>query len=239
MSRQSRDISRAELVAMVATLRGILVEFDTVYGLPDDCEHEVRLALKQTTFAVNDEDLDGGGFAELEEPKMTTTKRICFHGTNERAAMKILDEGFAADSWFSLHLEDALMCGGPWVFQVVFDTPPEGWGDHDSNWQFHDPDPVGDDRIVALDYHEVDGIVEDAEARKRVFQAATAPQPPTQPLEIGQDVRTTSRLTGYIVDDAEPIKGSIKYMVEFLGGKLWLSPDEVEPVEPKDTEDPS
>jgi hypothetical protein len=65
--RWSANIRRQELITMVATLRGILVEFDTVYGLPADCAHEVRIALKQTSFSVNDDDLVAGGFAELEE----------------------------------------------------------------------------------------------------------------------------------------------------------------------------
>jgi hypothetical protein len=105
-----------------------------------------------------------------------TSKRICFHGTDERAAMKILDEGFADDSWFAMHLEDALMCGGPWVFQVVFDEPACGWDKLD--WQFHDAAPVPPDRIIALDHHTVDAIVEDAAARKRVFDDNMKATPP-------------------------------------------------------------
>jgi hypothetical protein len=46
--------------------------------------------------------------------------------------------------------------------------------------------------------------------------------------DIGRDVRTTGPLAGYILEVDQLQNGPI-YMVEFPGGKVWISPGEVEP----------
>jgi len=56
---------------------------------------------------------------------------ICYHGTDTKAAQSILETGFRPGSWFALHLEDALACGGLHIFEVVFEfekiTPEPTW----------------------------------------------------------------------------------------------------------------
>jgi len=69
--RQSEEIPRNQLITMIAQLRGVLVEFDRVYGLPQDCEREVGLVLQQTSFDASESDLVDGKFAELGVPRIS------------------------------------------------------------------------------------------------------------------------------------------------------------------------
>ena len=47
-------------------------------------------------------------------------KRYSYHGTTKENAKKIMDIGFKKNTWFALHLEDALEFGGEYVFRVLF-----------------------------------------------------------------------------------------------------------------------
>ena len=67
---------------------------------------------------------------------------ICFHGTSEAIAVRILQEGFLPDSWFARHMEDAVVYGGPYIFFVEFDDVPSDC------WQFHCPSAIPISRIV-------------------------------------------------------------------------------------------
>lgn len=57
---------------------------------------------------------------------------IVYHGTNQVNARKILKDGFKKDTYFALHLEDAIGYGGLYVFEVAYPLGriPEGC------WQF-------------------------------------------------------------------------------------------------------
>jgi len=71
-----------------------------------------------------------------------------YHGTNPRAANKILREGFKPDSWFAYHIEDARAFGGPVIFEVNFDAdkwPRDCIGGPD--WQMHHPKRIPPSRI--------------------------------------------------------------------------------------------
>ena len=73
--------------------------------------------------------------------------RNFYHGTNLKAADCIRCEGFRPDSWFAVHMEDAISCGGPVVFTVSLDV--NRLEDEDGEfWQFHILAPVGVDAIV-------------------------------------------------------------------------------------------
>lgn len=81
-------------------------------------------------------------------------KRICFHGTNITAALRIEEEGFRPDTWFARHLEDALAYGGNHVSLVAFDDPPD-------DWQFHVLEAVPRERIVKrwrIEYEEFEPL---------------------------------------------------------------------------------
>lgn len=95
--------------------------------------------------------------------------RICWHGTNKEAAMAILEEGFNPDSWFALHLEDALEFGGPWVFEVMFDDPPDGWEQFE--WQFHRLEAIPESQIISLTNYNPEVIVNYAHRREQVFNS--------------------------------------------------------------------
>jgi len=69
-------------------------------------------------------------------------KVACYHGTNAEAAQSILKMGFYSYTWFAAHLEDAIGYGGPHIFEVVFDDPPE-------TWQFRPLIAVPKERIVS------------------------------------------------------------------------------------------
>jgi len=67
---------------------------------------------------------------------------VRYHGTNEAAARKILQEGFLPDSWFAKNVGDAVAFGGRYVFVVQFgdDVP--------FDWQFHCLSAVPKTRIL-------------------------------------------------------------------------------------------
>ena len=53
--------------------------------------------------------------------------RIVFHGTDKKNAEAILENGFKKDTYFALHLEDALEFGGQYIFSVVLKCGDENW----------------------------------------------------------------------------------------------------------------
>lgn len=90
-------------------------------------------------------------------------KKICFHGTNAKAVKSILKIGFKADTWFAKHLEDAIVCGGPHVFEVIiiFDDEPD--------WQFRVPVPIPKERIISYKVYQVEKIFMNGTLREEVF----------------------------------------------------------------------
>lgn len=107
------------------------------------------------------------------------TVRIWFHGTKtKRAALAILRQGFHAETYFSAHLEDAVMFGGPYVFEVAMDVA-EPTGHPMEGWQLKVREPVLPDRIIALHRYEVTRLSENkdlrawvAEENRKDFEAA-------------------------------------------------------------------
>lgn len=89
---------------------------------------------------------------------------IAFHGTNEAEALSILKSGFNSGTYFAQHLEDAIIFGGPFVFEVAFDGPQQ------KDWQFCEFVSIPPDRIVSLERYEITKMLENKELRARVFK---------------------------------------------------------------------
>jgi len=90
---------------------------------------------------------------------------ICFHGTDLVASQTILQTGrFAIKTWFAQHLEDALEFGGPYVFGVAFDDPPQ-------SWQFR-AGPISLSNVVFLQHYTVNKLTENPILREQIFAAA-------------------------------------------------------------------
>ena len=68
-------------------------------------------------------------------------RRICYHGTNAKAAKLILQSGFEPFTHFASHLENALGFGGSHIFDVAFEGEPP-------DWQFMVSTTIGPERIV-------------------------------------------------------------------------------------------
>lgn len=77
-----------------------------------------------------------------------------YHGTNEYAAEMILIEGFKADSWFAVHLEDAICFGGDYVFEVALEWDEKS----DEDWQFHVLEPIPAKKIIKLQKYNIETI---------------------------------------------------------------------------------
>ncbi len=89
---------------------------------------------------------------------------ICYHGTTKRNAESILRGGFKPDSWFALHLEDAIEFGGAWVFETSFKDEVAHIG-----WQFHCRKAVPPTRIVGLKEYRVRVVEENRKLRDKIF----------------------------------------------------------------------
>ena len=70
-------------------------------------------------------------------------QQIHWHGTWKEQADAILREGFAPNTHFAMHMEDALAFGGPFVFEVWFDFKSV-------DWQFVSDSVIPPDRIKSL-----------------------------------------------------------------------------------------
>lgn len=82
-----------------------------------------------------------GGLLQRVLPKC-----LCYHGTNQVNAKGILKDGFKKDTYFAIHLEDAIGYGGVYVFEVAYPWSkiPKGC------WQFLCDAPVETKDIVCL-----------------------------------------------------------------------------------------
>lgn len=93
-------------------------------------------------------------------------KILCYHGTNADAARSILKEGFRPDSWFAVHLEDAIAYGGLHVFEVVFDSekiPQDAW-------QFHVLSEISPKHIVSYSVFQQRKVFENSILREEIFK---------------------------------------------------------------------
>ena len=90
-------------------------------------------------------------------------KIACYHGTNTKAAQSILKLGFYSYTWFAAHLEDAFCYGGPHIFEVVFDDPPE-------TWQFQPFIVIPKERIVSYSVFQQRVIFINEELREELHE---------------------------------------------------------------------
>lgn len=81
-------------------------------------------------------------------------KRYSYHGTTKQNAEKILKTGFKKNTWFALHLEDALEFGGEYVFRVRFDNEVSQY-----YWQFKiiEKIPISN-RVISLKKYDIKTI---------------------------------------------------------------------------------
>ncbi len=76
--------------------------------------------------------------------------QIVYHGTTAWKAKQILNQGFNPDTWFAIHLEDAIGYGGVWVFEVAVPS----YGIPKDNWQFHMEARVPPEFVVRLSQYK-------------------------------------------------------------------------------------
>ena len=84
-----------------------------------------------------------------------TDSIICFHGTNESAARKIYAHGFKGGTYFALHLEQALLFGGAYIFRVQFDKKRFNNVENQGSewWQFWVKEEISPEKILRLDHY--------------------------------------------------------------------------------------
>jgi len=93
--------------------------------------------------------------------------KICYHGTTEKNANKILKDGFKSGTYFAMHLEDAIGFGGDYVFEVLFNSKRfNGVVD----WQFHTLEKISSDNIVGLKHYNVELLGENKDLRNEIFE---------------------------------------------------------------------
>lgn len=90
-----------------------------------------------------------------------------FHGTTEESAKQILEKGFLANTYFAYHLEETIMMGGEWVFEVLFDEKPTEY------WEYISRVDIGPERIVSLVNYSPDIVFENKEAQKEYRRKGT------------------------------------------------------------------
>jgi len=98
------------------------------------------------------------------------TPIICYHGTNARAARKIIKNGFLTDTWFAPNLADAFAFGGRHIFSVVFDerfVPPKAW-----QWRITAHWPA--ERIVEYSVFHKERKFKRRRLSNKIFEAALA-----------------------------------------------------------------
>lgn len=95
------------------------------------------------------------------------TVMIWFHGTDQKAAQKILKTGFKKGTYFAAHLEDAIEFGGDHVFEVALSFKE---GDS-SEWQITVARPVPPRFIVRLQRHAPVTVRDFPDVRRRMFEA--------------------------------------------------------------------
>ena len=91
--------------------------------------------------------------------------RICFHGTNEKNANKILVEGFQVGTYFAAHLQDALQFGGDHVFFVRFEEGKFSDYEPQDAWQFHIAERVPPEMIWKLIRYSPEQLLVNDEVR--------------------------------------------------------------------------
>jgi len=75
--------------------------------------------------------------------KKEIRNRIVYHGTSKENTEIIKRNGFKPNTYFALHLEDALEFGGEYIFYVILECD-------DKNWQPRPARKVSKNRITRL-----------------------------------------------------------------------------------------
>ncbi len=86
-------------------------------------------------------------------PNAISGRTIWFHGTNYKNAVKIIKTGFKESTWFAKHLEDALIFGGRYVFEVNISF-------RSRKWQVCCSHPIHKDKIRSLFRYTKDQITQ-------------------------------------------------------------------------------
>jgi len=100
---------------------------------------------------------------------------ICWHGTTEANANRILRRGFKEGTFFAMHVEDAFTFWGNHVFGVAF--PHDELAKRvavvgpDAAWQFVTNDHIPPHQIVSLEVIERSTLYENPRLTKRVFES--------------------------------------------------------------------
>jgi len=96
---------------------------------------------------------------------------ICWHGTTEANANRILRRGFKEGTFFAMHVEDAFTFGGNHVFGVAFPHDELAGPTRSEIWQFVANDHIPPHQIVSLEVIERSKLYENPRLTKRVFES--------------------------------------------------------------------
>ena len=82
---------------------------------------------------------------------MKKYQRYSYHGTTKEKAEKIMRTGVRKNTWFALHLEDAIEFGGEYVFRVGFNDVVSQY-----YWQFKNNGEIPiSDRVISLKKYDI------------------------------------------------------------------------------------
>ena len=90
---------------------------------------------------------------------------IVYHGTSKKNSETIIEEGFKPNTYFALHLEDAIGYGGRCVFEVAH---PKRLA---KTWQFTCKEHIPPSQIISLRKYRLSKLFSDETQRARVFKS--------------------------------------------------------------------
>ena len=79
-----------------------------------------------------------------------------YHGTNQKNAISIMENGFRTGTYFTSFLDAALCYGGEYVFACWVDNKDYPGLGTDEFWQFQIQEPWTKDRIVSLVHYNAE-----------------------------------------------------------------------------------
>ena len=99
--------------------------------------------------------------------KKKNSLKICYHGTKKENVEQILKTGFRPNTYFALHLEDALEYGGEHIFEVCFQRDVV----LNDNWQFVNVKTILPDKIVRYRVINDKIKLENKKLSKKIFES--------------------------------------------------------------------